>query len=107
MSLCCGVSRINLGREFVIGGYTAETYGIGALIIGFYRGKDLTYAARVRADFVPATPRETFAKIKHLRTSTCPNAILPEVTAGRWGKGSHGGKDEGLRSAPSGGYSKN
>lgn len=79
--------RINLGQEFVIGGYTPGTHGIDALIIGFYRGKDLIYVARVRAGFVPATRRETFAKIKHLKTSTCPFANLPETTAGRWGQG--------------------
>jgi bifunctional non-homologous end joining protein LigD len=79
--------RINLGQEFVIGGYTPGTHGIDAVIIGFYRGKDLIYAARVRAGFVPATRRETFAKIKHLKTATCPFANLPEETAGRWGQG--------------------
>ena len=48
--------RINLGQEFVIGGYTKGTQEFDALIIGFYRGKELIYAARVRAGFVPATP---------------------------------------------------
>jgi hypothetical protein len=36
--------------------------------MGFYRGKDLIYAARVRAGLVPATRRELFEKLKHLRT---------------------------------------
>jgi bifunctional non-homologous end joining protein LigD len=79
--------RINLGQEFVIGGYTPGTHGIDAIIIGFYRGKELIYAARVRAGFVPATRRDTFGKIKHLKTSTCPFANLPEESAGRWGQG--------------------
>jgi DNA ligase D-like protein (predicted ligase) len=79
--------RISLGQEFVIGGYTPGTHGIDALIIGLYRGKDLIYVARVRAGFVPATRRETFDKIKHFKTSTCPFANLPETTPGRWGQG--------------------
>jgi len=79
--------RINLGQEFVIGGYTPGTHGIDAVITGFYRGKDLIYAARVRAGFVPATRRDTFAKIKHLQAPACPFANLPEKTAGRWGEG--------------------
>jgi ATP-dependent DNA ligase len=33
--------RINLGQEFVIGGYTKGTQGFDALIIGFYRDKEL------------------------------------------------------------------
>ena len=71
----------------MIGGYAPGTHGIDALVIGFYRGKDLIYAARVRAGFVPATRREIFNKIKHLKITTCPFSNLPEATAGRWGQG--------------------
>ena len=79
--------RINLGQEFVIGGYIPSNLGLDSLVIGFYRGKDLIYAARVRAGFVPATRREVFNKIKHLETAKCPFANLPETAAGRWGQG--------------------
>jgi DNA ligase D-like protein (predicted ligase) len=79
--------RINLGQEFVIGGYTPGTHGLDALVIGFYQGKELHYAARVRAGFVPATRREVFAKIKDLTTTKCPFANLPEKQEGRWGQG--------------------
>jgi hypothetical protein len=37
--------------------------------------------------FVPGTRRETFEKIKHLKTPTCTFANLPETTAGHWGQG--------------------
>src|SRR5277367_1756007 len=63
--------RINLGQEFVVGGYMPGN-PFDALIVGFYRGKDLLFAARVRAGFVPATRREAFAKIKGLKISKCP-----------------------------------
>jgi DNA ligase D-like protein (predicted ligase) len=79
--------RIHLGQEFVIGGYTPGTQGFDALIIGVYRGKDLMFAARVRAGFVPAIRREVFAKIKDLKTPKCPFANLPELAEGRWGQG--------------------
>jgi len=79
--------RINRGQEFVVGGYTPGTHGFDALIVGFYRGKDLIFAARVRAGFVPASRRDVFARIKHLRTSKCPFANLPEASPGRWGQG--------------------
>jgi ATP-dependent DNA ligase len=46
--------RINLGQEFVIGGYIPSHLGLDSIVIGVYRGKDLYYAARVRAGFVPA-----------------------------------------------------
>jgi DNA ligase D-like protein (predicted ligase) len=79
--------RINLGQEFVVGGYTPGGNGFDALIIGFYRGKDLFFVARVRAGFVPATRRQVFAKIKELRTDNCPFVNLPERSEGRWGQG--------------------
>jgi bifunctional non-homologous end joining protein LigD len=79
--------RINLGQEFVVGGYTPGGDGFDALIIGFYRGKDLLFAARVRAGFVPATRRQVFAKIKYLKTDKCPFVNLPEQSEGRWGQG--------------------
>jgi ATP-dependent DNA ligase len=79
--------RINLGQEFVIGGYVPSHLGVDSLVVGFYRGKELTYAARVRAGLVPATRREVFDRIKHLKTPGCPFVNLPEPTAGRWGQG--------------------
>ncbi len=79
--------RINLGQEFVVGGYTPGSNGFDALIIGFYQGKDLLFAARVRAGFVPATRRQVFEEIKDLKATQCPFKNLPEKTEGRWGQG--------------------
>jgi ATP-dependent DNA ligase len=79
--------RINLGQEFVIGGYIPSNLDLDSIIIGFHRGKDLIYASRVRAGFVPATRRKVFDQIKHLTTSKCPFANLPEKASGRWGQG--------------------
>jgi DNA ligase D-like protein (predicted ligase) len=79
--------RINLGQEFVIGGYTAGSNGFDSLIVGFYRGKDLIFSARVRAGFVPASRRTVFAQIKHLKTAKCPFVNLPERSEGRWEQG--------------------
>ena len=78
--------RLNLGQEFVIGGYTPGN-PFDALIVGFYKGKDLMFASRVRGGFVPATRREVFAQIKHLKVAKCPFANLPEKSEGRWGQG--------------------
>jgi bifunctional non-homologous end joining protein LigD len=79
--------RINMGQEFVIGGYIPSNLGLDSIVIGFYRGKDLHYAARVRAGFVPATRRGTFDAIKHLETAKCSFVNLPEEEEGRWGQG--------------------
>lgn len=79
--------RISLGQEFVIGGYVPSNLGVDSLVAGFYRGSDLMYVGRVRAGFVPATRRQVFEQIKHLKTNRCPFANLPEKAAGRWGQG--------------------
>jgi DNA ligase D-like protein (predicted ligase) len=80
--------RLNLQQEFIIGGYTrAPGDAFDALIIGFYRGKDLHFAARVRAGFVPATRREVYGKLKGLKTAKCPFVDLPQKEPGRWGQG--------------------
>jgi ATP-dependent DNA ligase len=73
--------RVNLEQEFVIGGYIPGNLGVDSLVVGFHRGKDLIYAARVRAGLVPATRREIFEQIKHLKTPECPFANLPEPAA--------------------------
>jgi DNA ligase D-like protein (predicted ligase) len=78
--------RINLGQEFVVGGYTPGN-PFDALIVGFYRGKDLMFAGRIRAGFAPATRREVFAKIKGLKIVKCQFVNLPEKEPGRWGQG--------------------
>jgi bifunctional non-homologous end joining protein LigD len=79
--------RSNRSQEFVIGGYVPSHLGVDSLVVGLYRGKDLYYAARVRAGFVPATRGEVFDAIKHLTTTKCPFVNLPEKEAGRWGQG--------------------
>jgi len=55
-----GQHRLNLGQEFVIGGYTPGPHGLDAIIVGYYRGKDLIYVARTRNGFVPASRRRVF-----------------------------------------------
>lgn len=79
--------RVDLRQEFVVGGYIPSNLGVDSLVVGFYRGKDLVYAARVRAGLVPATRRDVFDRLKHLKNAKCPFVNLPEPAAGRWGQG--------------------
>jgi hypothetical protein len=71
----------------VVGGYIPGHLGVDSVVVGFYRGKELVYAARVRAGFVPRTRREVFEKIGRLKIAICPFANLPEAEPGRWGQG--------------------
>jgi ATP-dependent DNA ligase len=59
----------------------------GALVIGYYDGPKLIYAARTRNGFTPASRAELFKKLQPRETKECPFANLPEKTAGRWGAG--------------------
>jgi DNA ligase D-like protein (predicted ligase) len=79
--------RLNIGQEFVIGGFTLGSNGIDALVVGFYSGNALTYAARVRAGLVPVTRRELYSRLKPYIMEECPFANLPESKSGRWGQG--------------------
>src|SRR5215469_16380291 len=77
--------RLNTGQELVIGGYVPGAQGVDSIVVGYYRGKELIYGARVRNGFVPASRRQVFEKLKAFVMSKCPFANLPEKHKGRWG----------------------
>jgi bifunctional non-homologous end joining protein LigD len=62
-------------------------YGLDAIIVGYYRGKELVYVARVRNGFVPASRHQLFEKLKGLVIADCPFVNLPEKRQSRWGLG--------------------
>src|SRR4029077_14088245 len=73
--------RVNRGQELVIAGYTPSSKNFDALVIGYYDGDKLIYAARTRNGFTPASRVELFKKIKPLEIKECPFANLPEKKA--------------------------
>ena len=75
--------KVNRGQEFVIGGYTPGN-PIDAIIVGYYDGDKLLYAAKVRNGFVPQVRREVAAKLKGFETDSCPFANLPERKRTQW-----------------------
>ena len=79
--------RVNRGQELVIAGYTPSLKNFDALVVGYYDGGNLMYAARTRNGFTPASRADLFKKIKTLEIEECPFANLPEKKAGRWGAG--------------------
>jgi bifunctional non-homologous end joining protein LigD len=79
--------RLNSGQELVVGGYIPGAHGVDAIAVGYYRGDDLIYVARVRNGFVPASRRQVFARLMPLIISKCPFVNLPERHKGRWGEG--------------------
>lgn len=83
---CWAKMRINRAQELVIGGFIPGRHGVDSIIVGYYRGKDLVYVARVRNGFVPATRRGVYERVKHLITDKCPFVNLPETGRARWGE---------------------
>jgi ATP-dependent DNA ligase len=67
------------------------------LVVGYYDGPNLIYAARTRNGFTPASRAELFKKIKPLEIADCPFANLPEKKPGRWGVGLNKAKMEECR----------
>lgn len=79
--------RVNKGQELVIGGYIPASDNFDAILVGYYEGKDLLYAGKVRNGFVPATRQRLFESFRGLERAACPFKNLPETKRGRWGEG--------------------
>jgi ATP-dependent DNA ligase len=57
------------------------------VILGYYEGDRLLYAARTRNGFTPAVRARLMPIFRPLETRVCPFANLPEARSGRWGQG--------------------
>jgi len=80
--------KLERQQEFVIGGYRPDgATGLDALLVGYYQGKELRFAGKVRAGLVPHVRREVLGKLKPLQVRDCPFANLPDTDVGRWGGG--------------------
>jgi bifunctional non-homologous end joining protein LigD len=75
--------KVNRGQEFVVGGYTPGN-PFDALIVGYYSGARLLYAAKVRNGFVPQLRHEVASRFKGLEVDRCPFANLPEKKRTQW-----------------------
>jgi bifunctional non-homologous end joining protein LigD len=72
--------KCHLEQEFVIGGFTLPskgTAGVGALLLGYYDGRDLRYAGRTGTGFTQATHRSLRAKLDRITTAASPFSDVP------------------------------
>jgi bifunctional non-homologous end joining protein LigD len=79
--------KLDRQQEFVVGGYRPGPHGIDALLVGYFAGKELRFAGKVRAGFTPHLRREVFEHAKRLHSDRCPFADLPSSRAAHWGGG--------------------
>jgi bifunctional non-homologous end joining protein LigD len=78
--------KLDRQQEFVIGGYRPNGPSVDALLVGYYEGKELRFAAKVKAGFVPHNRSELFRQLKPLEQEHCPFSDLPSGKS-RWGSG--------------------
>jgi DNA ligase D-like protein (predicted ligase) len=79
--------KLDRQQELVIGGYRPGPHGIDALLVGYYDGRQLRFAGKVRAGFTPHIRAEVFARLKPLHAARCPFADLPNSKTSHWGGG--------------------
>ena len=79
--------KLDRQQEFVVGGHRPGPNGVDALLVGYYDGKDLRFAGKVRAGFTPHVRREVLERLAPLQTDRCPFADLPSTRASHWGGG--------------------
>ena len=79
--------RLDRQQEFVIGGYRPGGHGVDALVVGYYEGRQLRFAAKVQAGLTPHTRRDLAERLRPWHTGRCPFTELPTRTSGRFGGG--------------------
>jgi bifunctional non-homologous end joining protein LigD len=79
--------KLDRQQEFVVGGYRPGPHGVDALLVGFYEGRSLRFAGKVRAGFTPHVRRDVFARLQPLHRATCPFVDLPNSKTSHWGGG--------------------
>jgi ATP-dependent DNA ligase len=76
--------RANRGQEFVIGGYVPNGEMVDSILVGYFKGRDLMYAGRIRAGLSVEFRRVLLPYFEELETARCPFRNLPDRTEGRW-----------------------
>jgi bifunctional non-homologous end joining protein LigD len=74
-------------QELVIGGYKPTAASFDSLLVGYYEGRKLMCAGKVRNGFTPLLRAQTFERIRGLAQARCPFANLPSTRTGHWGEG--------------------
>ena len=79
--------KFNRRQEFVVGGFKPNANGFESLLVGYYEGRKLMFASKVRAGLTPHVRAELFPTLKAIEQPPCPFANLPSSKTGHWGEG--------------------
>ena len=56
--------KFNRRQEFVVGGFKPAAGGFESLLVGYYEGRKLMFASKVRAGLTPHTRADLFPLLK-------------------------------------------
>jgi bifunctional non-homologous end joining protein LigD len=79
--------KLDRQQELVIGGYRPGPNGVDAVLVGYYEGRSLRFAGKIRAGFTPRLRREVFDQLRPFNRATCPFVDLPNTKPTHWGGG--------------------
>ena len=74
-------------QEFAVGGYKPANNGFDSVLVGYYEGKRLYYAGKVRAGFTAHSRGELMRRLAPLGRRSCPFVNLPSTRSSHWGEG--------------------
>jgi bifunctional non-homologous end joining protein LigD len=74
-------------QELVIGGFKPNATSFDSLLVGYYEGRTLLCAGKVRNGFTPHIRGEVYERLRPLVTPKCPFANLPTSRTSHWGEG--------------------
>ena len=75
------------GQEFVIGAYRLDEQRLELLLVGYFEGKTLSFAAKVHQGLNPANRRALLKTLQPFAVQKCLFANLPTSKSGHWGEG--------------------
>jgi bifunctional non-homologous end joining protein LigD len=82
--------KVTAEQEFVIGGATppqGSRKHFGALLVGYYAGKQLKFAGKVGTGFNEASLKQLSKLMRASEVDECPFSDLPKKASGRWSQG--------------------
>ena len=82
--------KVHGEQEFVVGGFTPPKNSrpyFGAILVGYYEGRQLMYAGKVGSGFNHARLKSLYDEFRRREVQTCPFANLPAPRSSRFSPG--------------------
>jgi bifunctional non-homologous end joining protein LigD len=79
--------KFNRRQELVVGGFKPNPTNFESLLVGYYEGRHLHFAGRVRAGLTPHIRTGIFRTMAADEIVRCPFVNLPMSTTSHWGEG--------------------